>query len=367
MSNLDTINARLLLVEDNPRAMDMLKRWLVRFGYQFLTEARSAAEANQIIGKEHFDIIVADMRMEAADSAFAVIDEVRQRNISSVVIVFTANETWLDCRKAFRQRVCWDYISKNMDGVNPYEELHNSIQEAIIYFNRWGNRNDEVWIIENNTELLQKFRGQYIAVINHTVIENADTEEGLRKKINERKLPLFLPVIRKMDVKLLHGIPISEIRGMKENDVLECKSTLCFDIDNNKGNDELAKQCLKTIAGFLNSAGGTLVIGLRDDGGIFGLRNDYSLLKEGRRNRDGFENRLRDMISSNISKVFASSEHIMMRFEELEGNDICIIDVRPVSEPVFLTKNKEFYIRTGNSTRALDLEEFYRYLRIRFK
>lgn len=282
--------------------------------------------------------------------------------------MFTANETWLDCRKAFRQRVCWDYISKNMEGTNPYQELHNSIQEAISYFNRWGNRNDEVWIFENNTELLEKYRGQYIAVINHTVIENAYTEEELRNKINERKLPLFLPVIRKMDVRLLHGIPISEIRHLQESDVLEYKSSLCFDIANNKRNDDLATQCLKTIAGFLNSAGGTLVIGLRNDGGIFGLSNDYALLKEGKQNRDGFENKLRDTISSNISKVFASSEHIMMRFEELEGNDVCMIDVKPVREPVFLIKNKEeFYIRTGNSTRTLNFEEFYKYLKIRFK
>jgi len=45
-----------------------------------------------------------------------------------------------------------------MEG-NPYEELHNSIQEAINYFNRWGNRNDEEWIADNHSTLVKNFNG----------------------------------------------------------------------------------------------------------------------------------------------------------------------------------------------------------------
>lgn len=42
----------------------------------------------------------------------------------------------------------WDYISKNMRG-NIFDILHESIQDAIAYFNRWGNVQNEQWINEN--------------------------------------------------------------------------------------------------------------------------------------------------------------------------------------------------------------------------
>jgi response regulator of citrate/malate metabolism len=39
-----------------------------------------------------------------------IIDEVMKRHITFVVIVLTADDTVEHCRRAFKQRVCWDYI-----------------------------------------------------------------------------------------------------------------------------------------------------------------------------------------------------------------------------------------------------------------
>lgn len=358
---MNVANARLLLVEDNPRMLEMIKRFMMRFGYQHIVEANTASHAQELFDRDHFDVIVADMRMEAEDSGFTVIEEVRRRNLSSVVIIFTANETWLDCRRAFRHRVCWDYISKNMEG-NPYDELNNSIQEAITYFNRWGNLNDEEWIAENHSYLVDNYYGQYIAVINNTVIESATSKEELQKKIYERKLPQFLPVIKKIEFNLLHGRSVIELIATGESSVIEYKSTLSYDLSTCKSSDVITKQCLKTMVAFLNSDGGTLLIGVEDNGNVIGLDQDYCLLGTKRDLRDAFENKLRDTISNNIGKMYASSEYIKTRFELSGIKEVCIVDVNKSREPVFLFSTKDLYIRTGNSSRQLNTEEFYKWI-----
>ena len=44
---------------------------------------------------------------------------------------------------------------------------------------------------------------------------------------------------------------------------------------------------VKTLAGFLNAEGGTLLIGVDDAGAVIGLAGDYEALRK--RDRDGFE------------------------------------------------------------------------------
>jgi CheY-like chemotaxis protein len=192
----ETANIHLLLIDDNREYLNELTEWLKIFKYKHITLARSAKEAYEKLNHP-FDIIIADMVMEQGDSGFGVIDEVKRRNLSSVVIILTANDTVDDCRKAFNMGA-WDYIRKNMRG-NVFEEVDKSIQNAITYFNRWGNRQDERWIKDNIADLLENYLNQYVAVINNKVIGAADTREVLEKHLTQQKLPLFLTVIEKIE------------------------------------------------------------------------------------------------------------------------------------------------------------------------
>ncbi len=199
----ETSNIHLLLVDDKPRYLARLIRRLKSFGYQHLTSAESAEEAQKLLEVQHFDIIVVDMRMEQDDSGFAVIDAVRNGNLSSIVIVLTANETVEDCHKALKQRGAWDYIRKAPgSGKSGMEELHDSIQEAITYFNRWGNAKDETWIQEHRDELRSQYPGKWIAVFNNAVIESADTREEVEQHIHERRLPNFLTIITQVELPI---------------------------------------------------------------------------------------------------------------------------------------------------------------------
>jgi CheY-like chemotaxis protein len=265
MNNLIKADVSILMVEDNPRYLAELQEWLKELGYQHFATAENIEQAKERLN-QHFDVIIADMRLgQQTDSGFEVLDEVQRRKITSIVLILTANDTSADCRRAFRAGA-FDYISKNMKG-NVFEEVDRSVQDAMRYINRWGNQHDEAWIQENKEQLLRNYLRKYIAVINNSVIESADTEEALKQQIQERKLPLFLPVIRKMTIEMPHGVSVAELLKWKdrEDNLVEFKSTLEWDVKENKKNSELIFSTLKSLAAFLNSEGGTLVIGVEDD------------------------------------------------------------------------------------------------------
>ncbi len=72
-----------------------------------------------------------------------------------------------------------------------------------------------------------------------------------------------------------------------ENDRIEFKSSLRWDVKEQRVNKQLEKVVVKTLAGFLNAEGGTLLIGVDDAGAVIGLAGDYEALRK--RDRDGFE------------------------------------------------------------------------------
>ncbi|MEH2252845.1 RNA-binding domain-containing protein [Nostoc sp.] len=361
---MQTENVHLLVVEDNPRYLSELLEWLRDYGYQQIETATSATQAKEKLDVA-FDVIISDMRMEQDDSGFAIVNEVKARNLSSVVIILTANDTVGDCRTAFKWGA-WDYISKNMPG-NVYDVLHESIQDAIAYFNRWGNVQNEQWITENLETLEQNYFGQYIAVINKTVIDAADTEEALKQQIEERQLRRFLTTIRKIgDLR-----PISELIQLPESDRLEYKSTFQWDVKLNRENKDLRFSTLKTIVAFLNSEGGTLIIGVEDNGNIFGLEKDLSLLKNG--NLDKLERTVIDSVCNHIGKNF--TQQIKIRFEKIyreddtnriDGKDVCAIDVKKSVRKAWLQrtgeKKLEFYVRMSNKSEPLEIPDIYNHL-----
>ncbi|MEB3233296.1 MAG: response regulator [Leptolyngbyaceae bacterium] len=352
---MQTENVHLLIVEDNPRFLEELLQWLKEdYGYQHIKTATSASQAHEKL-EEPFDVIIADMRMEQDDSGFAVVEEVKTRNLSSVVIILTANDTVTDCRTAFKMGA-WDYISKNMRG-NVFDVVHESIQEAIAYFNRWGNLQNQQWIEDNLADLERQYFGQYIAVVNQTVIDSAPTEGQLQNKIEERKLRRFLTTIRKIG----DLYPIPELITQPESPRLEFKSTFQWDVRQNCQNKALRFSILKSVAAFLNTEGGTLVIGVEDNGNIFGLEKDLSLLPKA--NLDQFEQTLINLIIERLGTE--STQFINIRFEAIDNKSTCAIDVRKGSSPTFIKgekKDLEFYVRAGNTSRSLNMQEFYTYL-----
>jgi hypothetical protein len=125
------------------------------------------------------------------------------------------------------------------------------------------------------------------------------------------------------------------------------------------------KGVIKTVAAFLNSQGGTLLLGVANDGTIKGLEEDYQHVKG--HNRDGFELFLTDILLSALGKE--NSPFIKIIFHEIQGKDICRVLVQASKQAVFYKDGKDqlFFIRTGNSSRQLSPEETLKYLENRCK
>jgi len=145
-----------------------------------------------------------------------------------------------------------------------------------------------------------------------------------------------------------------------ESSTLEFKSTFRWDIKQSKVNKQLVFVILKTITGFMNNKGGTLLIGVDDDGKIIGLEKDYQNLKK--QDRDGFEQSIFTAISTFLGTDLSNYVHVI--FHTINSNDICRLIIMPAPRPVFVKQegSTKFYIRTGVSTRELNIEEATKFI-----
>lgn len=129
----------------------------------------------------------------------------------------------------------------------------------------------------------------------------------------------------------------------------------------------------KTLAGFLNTDGGTLIIGLKENKNnnndeVVGIEEEYRNLKD--QCQDGYRRMLVDIIKDYFpSDIFNHiNQYLQITFEEVDGKVICGVTASKSDKRVFL-KLKDidhFYIRTDASTRELYGEEILDYCLKRF-
>ncbi len=152
---------------------------------------------------------------------------------------------------------------------------------------------------------------------------------------------------------------IEEVIVLGESTTLEFKSTLQWDVVQNTKNKSLRKQTLKTIAAFLNSSGGILLIGVEDEGQIFGLSPDFSLVND---SLDKFGVLLTTLIADYIGAEFAPLLDIT--YEKIGEEKICKVSVEKSHTPVYMKgdRGSEFWTRFGPTSRVLDPEETMEYI-----
>ncbi len=151
-----------------------------------------------------------------------------------------------------------------------------------------------------------------------------------------------------------------------EGPLLEFKSSLRWDMQEERVNRSLESVVLKTLAGFFNSyIGGTLLIGVADDGEVIGLEKDYQTLNKP--NQDGFEQTLITAISTNLGADLCPHVHVL--FHTIHNKQVCRVIISPSIRPVFLTQGNtpKFFVRTGGGTRDLNIQEALEYVSGRWK
>lgn len=159
-------------------------------------------------------------------------------------------------------------------------------------------------------------------------------------------------------------ITLTEILKQPEHQNVEFKSSLRWDFKEGKVNKMMEKQIMKTVASFLNSDGGYLVIGVDDQKNIVGLAKDMATLRKP--DLDSFENHFNNIFHSMIGADLR--QFVNLTYSRAGDSHCCIVSVTPSSNPAYLKHDddEEFYVRTGNSTTSLKLSEAQRYIKNRF-
>jgi type I restriction enzyme, R subunit len=167
--------------------------------------------------------------------------------------------------------------------------------------------------------------------------------------------------------------PIGDLLARDEDQFLELKSTLMWDLKKNERSKVVQSAVIKTVAAFLNSRhGGTLLIGVRDDKSIEGLGHDYTTLhKEGKDDRDTFLLHLTQVLDTSLGA--AATALLSAAILSVDGHDICRLHAEPSPYPVDAeittvdakgqhSKRSAFFIRQLNRTREIAEEaEIQRY------
>jgi hypothetical protein len=155
---------------------------------------------------------------------------------------------------------------------------------------------------------------------------------------------------------------IEDLIARGESLRVEYKSSLRWDYRENQVNKALTKVVAKTLAAFMNSQGGTLLIGVADDGEVLGLDEDFTSLGA-KGNRDGFELTFRNAIGSYLGED--KNPVVDLTFSDADGKTVAVAACQRHSEAVFVEdgNSSEFYVRAGNTSRLLNVKEASDYIK----
>ena len=156
------------------------------------------------------------------------------------------------------------------------------------------------------------------------------------------------------------SLSLDELIDTGETTTTEFKAALRHNLHTGQADPRIEHAVLKTIAGFLNTHGGLLFIGITDDGTPVGIKHD------GFQNEDRMSLHLVNLIKARLGPQ--TMMYIHPRFEDLDGIQVMVVECSGMNSPVYLKdgNSEQFFIRTGPSTAELKPSEIQAYIKQRF-
>ena len=154
--------------------------------------------------------------------------------------------------------------------------------------------------------------------------------------------------------KILKKIPdyeLNKLLSLDETVLLERKETLRTDTKKKQFQNYITDSCLKTIVAFLNTKGGKLIIGQRDDKEIIGIEEDRF------KNKDDWSKFFKDKVKTHIGLTYIEKS-ITYRFYEKNNKTIAIIECKKLdkNQQAFLN-GEDIYVRVGPSSERLSAKQ----------
>jgi predicted HTH transcriptional regulator len=185
----------------------------------------------------------------------------------------------------------------------------------------------------------------------------------------ERRRELMAEMIRE-GYETLRGIeeedrshmplPVSAMVRQGEGKTIEFKGALRTSLHTMQKDPRIEFTAIRTIAGFLNGDGGTLILGVLDNGDPVGYEADRF------ENKDKMLLHLDNLVKDRLKPQFVM--YIHPRFEQYRGYEVLAVECLPAKSPVFMKdgKTERFFIRAGASTAELNMSEAQEYIKQRF-
>jgi hypothetical protein len=202
--------------------------------------------------------------------------------------------------------------------------------------------------------------------VEHVIQEIVDSNFELYKRITDDRS--FGEAIKNFlfDQYLRAHRNAEELIKRGESKTLEFKSTLRWNLKENRQDDKVMTHAvLKTIAAFLNTEGGDLLIGVADDGSIVGIEPD------GLESDDKFMRHLAQVVRNGLGDRAGTC--IDPKVQVVQGRSVCVVSCQRSPEPVFLKwrggeapADGDFFVRSGPGTVKLMPESAREYIRTRF-
>ena len=196
--------------------------------------------------------------------------------------------------------------------------------------------------------------------------EIVETNFGLYKRITDdpdfgRALKNFL-----FDDYIRRHRRAEELLKLQESKTLEFKSSLRWNLQEDRKDDRhVTHAALKTIAAFLNTEGGDLLIGVDDDRQVLGI--DHDRLEDD----DKFMRHLAQAVRNGLGDRAGTC--IDPRTQIVEGKTVCLVSCQRSPEPVYLrwkgvekAGGGDLYVRTGPGSVRLGDDDAVQYVATRF-
>jgi len=163
------------------------------------------------------------------------------------------------------------------------------------------------------------------------------------------------------DAASVEALSVDELVLNGESGEVELKATLRVNLHTGQKDSRMEHAVLKTLAGFLNTNGGVLVIGVADDGTAQGIEVD------GFESEDKMGLHLTNLVNGRMGPQAMTCVH--PHFEDFDGHRVLRVTCLPARAPVFVKDGtgEAFYIRTGPSTTELSTSQAHEFISRRFQ
>ncbi|MDD4374745.1 MAG: sigma-54 dependent transcriptional regulator [Bacteroidales bacterium] len=210
----------ILIVDDEASVRDSLYNWFLEDGFE-VSCAEDASKALKILDHEHFDIILADIKMPGMDG-LELLRRIKQIIPDAIIIIITAFATVDTAVQALKDGA-FDYVTKPFDPDDLSHLIRNALRQVSLQEENETLRErvsvlEQVEDIIGESEAVKKMLSEVeqVAQSNASVIitgESGTGKELIAKAIHANSLRKFFPLVSVHCGALTESLLESELFG----------------------------------------------------------------------------------------------------------------------------------------------------------